>query len=73
MAKLKTPPRQPNDGPVKVRRAGANLDVIELCVEHPNCIEVIRVSEHNAWRLFGLLGFMLGIPLTKEAGKAIKL
>lgn len=31
--------------------------------------EYLRLSEFNAWRLFGLLGLGLGIKLSREQGK----
>ena len=33
----------------------------------------IVCSPYNAWRVFGLLALMLGIPLPTKVGKAIKL
>lgn len=68
---LKMPERGPGDGPVAVRRPtdgeiaiAATTDGVEGCVV---------MSEYNAWRVFGMLSMMLGIPLPPATGKAIKL
>lgn len=60
------PERQPGDGAVSLRR-DKNMIVIE-CGSR-----VLIVGEYNAWRIFGMLAVLLGIPLSKKVGKAIKL
>lgn len=70
--KFQMPERHLEDGVVVVRRA-TEFDTIEVSVERANCFETLRMSEYNAWRLLGCLSVLLGLPLSKEVGKAIKL
>lgn len=65
--KLKMPLRQPGDGPVGVDRYDDNY----LCIRCGQ--QDFVVSQFNACRLLGMLSFMLGMPLSKEAQKAIVL
>ena len=69
MSNLRMPDRQPTDGPVSATRENGN---IRIAVETAGERRSILMGEHNAWRIFGLLAVMLGLPMTKEVGKAIK-
>lgn len=69
--KLVMPARQPTDGPVSVNRPAEGE--LAISVETGGEIHTIRMSEYNAWRVFGMMSIMLGIPLGAEARKAIKL
>lgn len=64
------PPRHSGDGPVDVRRNG---ETIVVTVTSDGITKDVDMREHNAWRVFGLLGFMLGIKLPDDLAKAIKL
>lgn len=66
---LKMPDRQPEDGAMGVNRIGDGRIGIEV-TDHGKH-SAIAMSEYNAWRVFGALSLILGIPLTKAAGKAI--
>ena len=70
--KLMMPERQPTDGPVRVARL---LDgrLMEISVETDGVTGTLALSEHNAWRVFGMLALMLEIPLPPRIGEAIKL
>lgn len=68
---VKMPSRQPKDGAVAVSRLDS--DFIALDATYGGDKESLVVSEYNAWRLFGLLSVMLGLPLTKKVSKAIHL
>jgi hypothetical protein len=68
---LVMPGRLLTDGPVSVRRGGTrDIQVSVVNAGHESAIEM---SEHNAWRLFGSLALMLGIPLGRRVGQLIKL
>ena len=47
-------------------------DFIALDSTYDGKAESLVVSEFNAWRIFGAMSLILGIPLSKAAGKAIK-
>jgi hypothetical protein len=68
--KLTMPERKPSDGPMSVNRPGPGE--ITIAAETNGEIQTLTMSEFNAWRTFGCLAMMLGIPLSKEVGKAIK-
>jgi hypothetical protein len=68
--KLMMPERKPSDGPMSVNRPSDGE--IAISVTTNGEMSGITMSEFNAWRVFGSLAIMLGIPLSKEAGKAIK-
>lgn len=63
----KQPERLPDDPGISVERSGENHYLL-ICGERS-----LRVSGFNAWRLFGALAFMLGIPLPSKIAKGIKL
>ena len=65
------PPRQTIDGPVSVDRPDPGW--IGITVETNDTPARVTMSEYNAWRVFGLLSVMLGLPLSKVVSKAIKL
>lgn len=73
MTDLKMPKREPTDGALTVRRiAGTgHIELIEERDGHPAAWLI--VSEYNAWRLFGMMALILGIPLSKAVAKTIKL
>jgi hypothetical protein len=67
---LVMPERKPSDGGVSV-----NL------TSHPGRVTIVVegegggtlcLSEYNAWRLIGMLCFLLKVPLTRAAQKAIR-
>ena len=64
-------PRSDTDGPVSVKRPDDGFVVVE--VTSAGKVESILMSEYNASRVFGMLAVMLGIPLSRDVGKAIKL
>ncbi len=59
------------DGLVRVHHN--DDESLTVSVMRNGTIEHITLSEFNAARVFGMIGLMLGIPLTKAVGKAIKL
>ena len=65
------PPRQSDDGPVRVSRDGPRHLVLDVTQDGQH--SELRVSEYNAWRLFGMLSLMLQLPLPKAVVQAIKL
>jgi hypothetical protein len=67
---LEMPERLETDGLIEVRREGWGFVVT---VVNSGEASSIKLSPFNAWRAFGLLAFMLGIPLPKSTAKAIKL
>lgn len=69
--KLKMPERAPSDGPIGVNRPAEGM--IGITASTNGETQGIQMSEYNAWRVFGCLAMMLGIPLSKNVGKAIKL
>lgn len=71
----KQPPRGPDDGPIEVRRDPHREGWWQVSVSTPDGkqTETLRLSGFNAWRVFGLLAFMLGIPLPAKLQKEIKL
>lgn len=74
MDELKMPEREEGDGAVGLKwesRLGDNR--LWLKVETDGAHYSVPISEHNAWRLFGILAVMLEIPLSKRVGKAIRL
>lgn len=70
MEKLVMPGREANDGPISVKRDGRG---IQVTVVNAGKQEMIDCSEYNAWRILGALSIMLGVPLSKEAQRAVKL
>jgi hypothetical protein len=71
MDDLKMPERQPGDGTASVQ---APTDgVIAISVTTDGEAQAITMSRYNAWRVFGMLALMLGLPLSAKVGKAIKL
>lgn len=67
---LVMPPRAPDDGPIGIRKdRGEYVLLTTQCGVESE----LRVSPHNAWRLFGSLALMLGIPLPKAIGRLIRL
>lgn len=67
---MSQPERKPWDGPIKVQRIG---DYISISVEQNSEAQGMKISEYNAWRVFGMLAVILGVPLPKYIAKAIKL
>jgi len=67
------PERKPDDGSLTVSLLGPKYDRVAISCERPSGCSGLVLSDYNAWRLFGILSVLLGIPLTKEAGKAITL
>ena len=68
---LKMPERKPSDGPMGVSRPRDGEIMITATTTGE--MQSIVMSDYNAWRTLGVLAMMLGIPLSKEVGKAIKL
>jgi hypothetical protein len=66
--RLVMPERLLDDGPIEVSRTYREGKITIACAD--NCV---HMSEYNAWRALALLSFMLGVPLSKQAEKAIKL
>jgi hypothetical protein len=66
----KMPPRVSGDGAISVRRPEPGRLLISVIDDGNECN--VDVSDHNAWRLFGMLAFMLGIKLPDSIAKAIK-
>lgn len=67
----KMPARLPSDGAVAVTRVDDHH--LTASVTTNGTTETVIMSEFNAWRVFGMLSVMLGIPLPVALGKAIKL
>lgn len=65
------PPRCPGDGDVRLHRGDG--DSFFFTVTQDGAEQTLWLSGFNAWRLFGMLAIMLGVPLPKKIGKAIKL
>ena len=66
------PPRGPEDGAVNLKRE-RNAPRLVLEVEQDGKSTRVVMSEHNAWRAFGLLAVVLGIKLPAKLAKGIKL
>jgi len=66
---LKQPERLPEDGTVRIERTGNGG--LMICEDGTHTAVIL--SEFNAWRVFGMLSLMLGIPLPAKVSKAIKL
>lgn len=66
---LVQPERLPDDLSVEVRIIDSFISI--STGEGPQR-ESILVSGFNAWRIFGMLGFILGFNLPKSIQKAIK-
>ncbi len=47
-------------------------DRIVISVTHEGQERSVVCSPHNAWRLLGMLSHILGVPLSREAQKAIR-
>lgn len=71
MADYEMPPRQPGDGHMGVERVDDDHLRIYAVTEGQD--QAIKVSDFNAWRLFGALSLMLGLPLPKNVSKSIKM
>lgn len=70
---LKMPERLPTDGEAGVTRDTADgVEYINIDVVTQGERYHLRMSEHNAWRVLGMLAFMVKVPLSKAAQKAIK-
>jgi hypothetical protein len=67
----KQPERSEHDGAVRVER---NLkDEIIISVTHKGAEQTLVMGEFNAWRIFGMLAFLLGAKLSKALQSAIRL
>ena len=64
------PERLDNDGGVKVSLAEGYIVISAACGGKE---ESILVSPYNAWRIFGLLSVLLGLPLSKAVSGRIRL
>lgn len=72
--KLEMPARGVSDGPVSIRRISIGpVERVILEATQSGKEQAMELSEYNAWRMFGMLSLMLGIPLPAHVGKAIKL
>lgn len=69
---LKMPERTTADGNVSVNVIGAEHDRLAVSVTTDGREQVLILTEHNAWRVLGLLSFMLKVPLSKAAEKVIR-
>lgn len=69
------PARSACDGAVGVSRETAFPELGELLMhaEHDGARQVIRCSEYNAWRLFVMLGLILGANLPAKLLKSVKM
>ena len=67
---LKMPERKPSDGPMGV--SSPSEDEITITAMTNGEMQAVTMSKFNAWRTLGCLALMLGIPLSKDVGKAIK-
>ena len=65
------PARLPEDGEASVHRV--NPDHICIAADLNGETQRVYVSNYNAWRLFGMLAFMLGIKLPAKLLREIKL
>jgi hypothetical protein len=66
---LTMPQRQPEDGGVSVNLLPG--DRVGITIGGPGG-GTLSISDHNAWRLIGMLCFLLKVPLTRAAQKAIR-
>lgn len=64
-------PRASTDGPISVNAIGD--DRISISVTHDGREQSIEMSRYNAARVFAGMALILGIPLSKQVGKAISL
>lgn len=71
MSDAKMPEREMGDGSVEVKRLDNGR--FNLSVVTDGGYQEVQLGAFNAWRAFGLLAFMLGIPLPKKLQRAIKL
>jgi hypothetical protein len=69
-AKLQMPARDEFDGPISVRRIG---EILIIQATQGALTTHVEMSEYNAWRAFGCLALLLGVPLPPHIAKAIKL
>lgn len=69
--KLTMPDRRMIDGAVEV--LAIDDDEILIAVTTNGDRQHMRIGRFNAWRVFGTLSVILGIPLPPATGKAIKL
>jgi hypothetical protein len=67
-ARYVMPERLPGDGPIAVERSERG---IRIRVTNGDATTLVEMSEHNAWRVFGSLALVLGLPLPASVGKAI--
>lgn len=71
MSELKMPERQEGDGECGV--SSPEVGVITITATQNGKTTTVVMSEYNAWRAFGMLSVLLGIPLPKKIAKAITL
>ena len=64
------PERLDSDGGVRVSRVD---DYILISATSLGKEESILVSPYNAWRIFGMLSVILGLPLSRAVSKVIRL
>lgn len=69
--KLVMPMRELTDGPIGISREQSRL--VRIHAATGGVSQDIVCSEYNAWRLLGSLSLFLGVPLSKEAQRAVKL
>ncbi len=66
------PERETDDGEAAVRW-GAHQRCLVISVTTAGVPQMITLSPYNAWRIFGMMALLLGLPLSAKLGKAIKL
>lgn len=69
----KQPERLPLEGAVSVTREGLDRENIRITVQHGLDRQTMLMGGYNAWRVFGMLGMMLGIGLPVKILKRIKM
>lgn len=69
------PPRLATDGAVSVERVALyhGAEGLLVTVTDGDTTASVHMGIHNAWRIFGLLAFMLGIQLPSKLVKAIRM
>ena len=72
MSDYKMPEREPDDGAVNLIWMDFAGGKRKLFIEITG-VGGFAVSPYNAWRLFGMMSVMLGLPLSRIVNKAIKL
>jgi len=64
------PPAPPDTPAIGIRRLSFTSIAVDITLVGENDpTAMLKLSEFNAWRLFGLLGLALGIKLSKEQRK----